>query len=50
MIASTLLVARGLSPFEATERVSSARHVPVPETVEQSAWIESFAAALNRRR
>jgi protein-tyrosine phosphatase len=49
LIASTLLVETGVSPSEAIERVSAARHTPVPETAEQRAWIESFAATLNRR-
>jgi protein-tyrosine phosphatase len=50
LIASTLLVEAGVSPSEAIQRVSAARHTPVPETAEQRAWIESFAATLNRRR
>jgi protein-tyrosine phosphatase len=50
LIASTLLVERGISPSEAIQRVSAARHAPVPETAEQRAWIDSFAAALNRRQ
>jgi len=50
LIASTLLVETGVSPSEAIERVSVARHAPVPETAEQRAWIESFAATLNRPR
>jgi protein-tyrosine phosphatase len=43
LIASTLLVETGLTPSEAIQRVSAARRAPVPETVEQRAWIESFA-------
>jgi len=50
LIASTLLVERGISPLEAIQRVSAARHAPVPETAEQRAWIDSFASAMNRRR
>ena len=50
MMASTLLVERGVNPSEAIRRVSAARHAPVPETTEQRAWIDSFAATLNRRR
>jgi protein-tyrosine phosphatase len=49
-IASTLLVETGVNPSEAIQRVSAARHAPVPETAEQRAWIDSFAATLNRRR
>jgi hypothetical protein len=50
LIASTLLIETGISPSEAIERVSVARHAPVPETAEQRDWVESFAATLNRRR
>ncbi len=50
LIASTLLVETGISPSEAIQRVSAARHAPVPETAEQRAWIDSFAATLNRPR
>jgi protein-tyrosine phosphatase len=50
LIAATLLVERGFSPSEAVQRVSAARHAPVPETAEQRAWLDSFAATLNRRR
>jgi len=50
LIASTLLIQMGISPSEAIERLSVARHAPVPETAEQRAWIESFAATPNRRR
>jgi protein-tyrosine phosphatase len=48
LIASALLAETGISPFEAIQRVSAARHVAVPETAEQRAWIEAFAATLNR--
>lgn len=44
LIAATLLVERGLSSGEAVQRVSAARGVPIPETVEQRRWIEAFAA------
>jgi protein-tyrosine phosphatase len=50
LIASTLLVETGVNPSEAVLRVSAARHTSVPETAEQRAWIDSFAATLNRRR
>lgn len=39
LIAAGLLVARGVSPEEAMKRASAARHVPIPETVEQRLWI-----------
>jgi protein-tyrosine phosphatase len=50
LIASTLLVETGVNPSDAVLRVSAARHAPVPETAEQRAWIDSFAATLNRQR
>jgi protein tyrosine phosphatase (PTP) superfamily phosphohydrolase (DUF442 family) len=50
LIASTLLAETGVNPSEAIQRVSAARRAPVPETAEQRAWIDSFAATLNRRR
>jgi protein-tyrosine phosphatase len=49
LIASTLLVERGVTPSEAVRRVGAARHAPVPETAAQRAWVESFAATLNRQ-
>jgi len=49
LIASTLLVETGVNPSDAVLRVSAARHAPVPETAEQRAWIDSFAATLNRQ-
>jgi len=50
LIASLLLVENGAGPDEAIERVGRARHAPVPETPEQRAWVDSFAATLDRRR
>jgi len=50
LIAASLLIGRDVSPSEAIQRVSTARHAPVPETPEQRAWIDSFAAASDRRR
>jgi protein-tyrosine phosphatase len=50
LIASALLAETGIGPLEAVQRVSAARHVAVPETAEQRAWIETFAATLNRLR
>ncbi len=50
LIAAGLLVEKGLSPAEAIRRVSSARHLPVPETPEQRAWIDSFAATVEQKR
>ena len=39
LIAASLLIARGVSPTEAMQRISAARGVSVPETAEQHAWI-----------
>jgi protein-tyrosine phosphatase len=49
LIAASLLISRGLGPAEATERVSRARGVAVPETSEQGAWLAALAAELTRR-
>jgi predicted protein tyrosine phosphatase len=46
LIAASLLVARGLPPAGALERISLARGVTVPETAEQRAWVDAFAAEL----
>jgi|SRR5579863_5839044 len=45
LIAASLLILRGLIPSEAIERVSRARHIPIPETPEQFEWIAGFGAA-----
>jgi protein-tyrosine phosphatase len=50
LIAAGLLIEQGLSPEEAIQRVSRARHAPTPETPEQRAWIDSFAATLDQSR
>lgn len=47
LIAASLLVARGAPPAIAVERVGRARRIMVPETSEQRAWIDSFAATLS---
>jgi protein-tyrosine phosphatase len=47
LIAASLLVAKGTSPAAAVERVGRARRVTVPETPEQRAWIDTFAATLS---
>jgi protein-tyrosine phosphatase len=44
LIAVSLLVAGGVGPSEAIERVSMARGVAVPETSGQCAWLCAFAA------
>jgi protein-tyrosine phosphatase len=47
LIAASLLVARGTSPAVAVEQVEKARHVTIPETPEQRAWLDTFAATLS---
>jgi protein-tyrosine phosphatase len=49
LVAAALLIEQGLGPEEAIRRVSTARHIPIPETEEQRVWIESFAASLARK-
>lgn len=46
LIAASLLLARGLPPDDALERISLARGVSVPETAEQRAWVEALASEL----
>ena len=51
LLAASLLVSSGIEPEEAIRRVSVARGVSVPETVEQKKWVKDFAdaaAALRR--
>ncbi len=43
LLVAALLVASGLNPKVAIERVSDARGLPVPETGEQRQWIMQFA-------
>jgi protein-tyrosine phosphatase len=44
LIAASLLIARGLQPSDAFDRISVARGVSVPETAEQRAWVEALAS------
>jgi len=44
LITTSLLMARGLSPSDAIERVSAARQAQAPETAEQRAWLAQFYA------
>jgi protein-tyrosine phosphatase len=44
LIAASLLVARGILPDDAFERISQARGVAVPETEGQRTWVEELAA------
>jgi protein-tyrosine phosphatase len=46
LVAACLLVKKGMSPSAATDSVSVARGIPVPETAEQRDWIDHHAAAL----
>ena len=45
LIATGLLISKGVPTEEAVERVSKARHSPVPETSEQRKWIDSIASS-----
>jgi len=48
LIAAGVLIASGLGPQDAVERVSIARSAPVPETPRQQVWITSdFPSALS---
>lgn len=46
LIATSLLVARGMNPDDAFERVGRSRGIEVPETAEQRAWVEALAVDL----
>ena len=48
LIAASLLIESGLTPAAAVESVEKARRLPVPETAEQRAWIESFRSVLRQ--
>jgi len=50
MIASSLLIEKGVAPDQAIRRVSKTRGSPVPETSEQRDWIDHFAARMQRQR
>jgi len=50
LVAACLLVADGLGPQEAIDRLTSARGVEVPETEQQRRWIDDFAGALATAR
>jgi protein-tyrosine phosphatase len=45
-IAACVLVAAWLAPDEAFARITAARGVELPDTDEQRAWVEQFAAAI----
>jgi protein-tyrosine phosphatase len=46
LLASCLLITKGLSPGAAIDSVTAARGVPIPETDEQRRWIDHYAANL----
>lgn len=46
-IAAGLLVFKGSPAAEAVRRVSTARHIPIPETAEQREWIDALALSLS---
>ena len=46
LIATCLLLRKGMSPGAAREKVTAARGVEVPETKEQREWIDHYAPAL----
>lgn len=48
LVSAALLVEAGMAPADAFATIARARGVPVPETPEQSAWLDSFAAALKK--
>ena len=45
LIAALLLVSAGIDPEAALAQISQARGCTVPDTIEQSNWIKSFAVA-----
>jgi protein-tyrosine phosphatase len=45
LVAACLLVAKGVRPESARAQLSAARGVAVPETPEQSKWIDHYSAA-----
>jgi len=50
MIASALLINRGMTPKSAVQHVSSARGIPVPETREQMAWLDNLSSRMAAAR
>ncbi len=46
LVASSLLVTKGLNPEAAVQTISAARGIPVPETTEQRPWIDHYASVL----
>lgn len=50
LVAACLFLAKGLDSAKAIERLSAARGIAVPETVEQRRWIEHYAESLAATR
>jgi protein-tyrosine phosphatase len=48
LVAACLLVKNGMSPGAAVEKISAARGVAIPETIEQREWIDHYAAAFTK--
>ncbi len=46
LVATCLLLTKGVAPEKAIRRLSEARGVSVPETPEQRSWIDHFAESL----
>ena len=46
IIATILLIHRGLDPLTAIQQVSLARGIPIPETREQLAWLDSLGSSM----
>jgi len=50
LVASCLLLTKGLDPETAVQRLSATRGIPMPETPEQRLWVDHFASVLCRNR
>ena len=48
LVAACLLVKSGMSPGAAVEKISAARGVAIPETIEQREWVDHYAAAFTK--
>jgi hypothetical protein len=46
LVAAAVLIAAGVDPDAAVQRVSAARGRPVPETPAQRRWLDEFAGEL----
>jgi protein-tyrosine phosphatase len=50
LVAACLLITKGMDPERAVRRLSAARGVAVPETLEQWRWIDHFGTTLEMAR